>query len=406
MLGARQSYYSSGDKPMIVSIDTTIVNVSPLGSMRITFLLPAPVNCKVDWGDGVIEVISTTGAKTHAYTTSGLYDIKIYGRAGFAFTDSKRVKDVKQWGTLKIANALSMFSGANTITTLSASDSPVFWGNVNASNMFTTCANFIGGNMNTWKTSNISNMAVLFYNSPNFSDNISTWDTSNVSNMRLMFGASNVFNQPIGNWNTSKVTDMSGMFIATKVFNQPIGNWDTSNVTTMSSMFDTSLAFNQPIGNWNVGKVTDMALMFTKANAFNQPIGNWNVSNVTNMSIMFGTNNGAVNGANSFNQDISSWNTSKVTNTSFMFQNAKKFNNGQAAGVAGSGMDRTVSSGWKTGNITLATNMSNMFYGASSFNQNLGNWCVSNTTAPSGFSVSTANWTQPKPTWGACPIPN
>ena len=151
-----------------------------------------------------------------------------------------------------------------------------------------------------WDVSNITDMADLFYDYPDFNQDIGNWDVSKVTDMTGMFHDARSFNQDISNWNVSQVTDMTGMFNSAHNFNQDIGKWDVSQVTDMTGMFHGASSFNQDIGNWNVSQVTDMKGMFHRARSFNQDIGNWNVSNVTNMTEMF-------QGAASFNQDISRW---------------------------------------------------------------------------------------------------
>ena len=48
--------------------------------------------------------------------------------------------------------------------------------------------------------------------------------------------------------------------------------------------------------------------------------------------------------------------------------------------------------------------MTEMFYVATSFNQDLSQWCVSNiTTEPTNFALGATNWTLPRPVWGTCP---
>jgi hypothetical protein len=55
-------------------------------------------------------------------------------------------------------------------------------------------------------------------------------------------------------------------------------------------------------------------------------------------------------------------------------------------------------------NVSNVTNMTNMFNVASSFNQDLSSWCVTNIpTAPSNFATGATAWTLPKPVWGTCP---
>ena len=174
------------------------------------------------------------------------------------------------------------------------------------------------GSINTWNTSLITDMNMLFVNKSTFNDNISNWDTSSVTNMSGMFRGASVFNQYIGSWDTSKVTDMSSMFSLSNTFNQDIGSWDTSKVTNMSNMFYYARAFNQNINSWNTSNVTTMESMFFGASAFNKDIGSWDTSKVTNMYGMFYS-------AATFNQDIGSWDTSKVTNMYGMFTSAISF---------------------------------------------------------------------------------
>ena len=48
-----------------------------------------------------------------------------------------------------------------------------------------------------------------------------------------------------------------------------------------------------------------------------------------------------------------------------------------------------------------------MFEGASSFNQGLSSWCVSQISPEephiSHFDFGAASWTEPRPVWGTCP---
>ena len=63
---------------------------------------------------------------------------------------------------------------------------------------------------------------------------------------------------------------------------------------------------------------------------------------------------------NKTNQPLT-WNTSSVTDMKEMFFNASSFNQ--------------PISNWSTSNVT---DMSGMFYGASSFNQNISGWAITN----------------------------
>ena len=203
------------------------------------------------------------------------------------------------------------------------------------------------GDINTWDTSEVTDMSKLFLDAHEFNSPIGNWDVSNVTNMSGMFASAESFNLPIGDWDVSNVKDMSEMFFGAESFNQPIGNWDVSNVTDMTAMFTGAKLFNQSIGDWDVSNVEDMSEMFYNAESFNQPIGDWDVSNVEGMSYMFYF-------AESFNQPIGDWDVSNVENMSSMFEGAESFN--QPIGD------------W---DVTKVESMTGMFSGAESFNQDV-----------------------------------
>ena len=58
-------------------------------------------------------------------------------------------------------------------------------------------------------------------------------------------------------------------------------------------------------------------------------------------------------------------------------------------------------SGWDTSSVT---EMPEMFYYASAFNQDLSGWCVTNILSePDHFDYFATRWTLPRPEWGTCP---
>ena len=213
-------------------------------------------------------------------------------------------------------------------------------------------------------------------------------------------------------WNTSSVIYMNSVFVDATNFNQYIGSWNTSAVTSMSSMFNGATSFNQDISTkavtvsgvtytaWNTSAVTNISLMFADITVFNQNIGNWNTSAVINMSSAF---RGTI-----FNQDISTkvvtvngvtytaWNTSSVTIMSNMFYTASAFNQdignwntsavttmqqmfyittfNQDISTKAVTVNGVTYTAWNT---SAVTNMNGMFYSATAFNQDIGNWNTS-----------------------------
>ena len=79
--------------------------------------------------------------------------------------------------------------------------------------------------------------------------------------------------------------------------------------------------------------------------------------------------------------------TTNITDMSSMFYEASSF-------------DQDIG-GWDVSNVT---DMSSMFHYTSSFNQDLSEWCVGSFfSAPSSFDDSASSWTEPQPIWGTCP---
>jgi len=92
----------------------------------------------------------------------------------------------------------------------------------------------------------------------------------------------------INTWLTTAVTDMANLFEGKGTFNSNISTWDVSNVTTMQLMFSGAEAYNQPINSWNVEKVVNMENMFATANAFQQPLNLWNLNALLTAAFFMG----------------------------------------------------------------------------------------------------------------------
>jgi len=355
--GQKPIFLGDADNFFGFTINTN--NTSAGSSTNTQFTLPLTtsqdLDFVIDWGDGVVERITSHTALeiTHTYGTAGIYEIQIRGSIlGWRFGqsgDRLKMLNIFQWGVLNISTDGGFFGCENL--TCSATDAPIITG---------------------------TSLVGCFQNCNNFNGAIGNWNTGNVTNMSAMFRGAAAFNQNIGSWNTGNVTNMSFMFLATPSFNQNIGNWNTGNVTNMESMFNGATAFNQNIGAWNVSKVTNFISMFNNATAFNNggsdDIDNWVFSTTSdiNMSQMFGGSNTTL--SCKFNRYIGSWDTQRVTNMSSMFLRNTAFN--QDIGS------------WNTSNVT---NMSTMFNNATAFNQDISDWNIANVTNFGSFMLGKTN---------------
>ena len=278
--------------------------------------------------------------------------------------------DISGWGVSSVTDMSGMFVRSSFNGDISG------WGVSNVrdmSGMFEGSASF-NQDISEWGVSSVTNMNRMFYDSTTFNQDISEWDVSNVPYTNGMFGFTSSFNQPIGSWNVSGVTDISAMFLGAASFNQDISGWDVSSVTNMAGTFAHTGSFNQPLNGWDVSSVTNMGEIFKQARAFNQSLNSWDVSRVTDMSKMFER-------TASFNGDITEWDVSSVTNMDSMFEGAASFN-------------RDISS-W---NISSVTTMRDMFRDTGAFNQSIGSWDISGKSAhhiligASSFQQNLGNW--------------
>ena len=105
------------------------------------------------------------------------------------------------------------------------------------------------GDISTWDTSAVTNMANLFATTRNadmngFNSDISGWDVSNVNNMTYMFFSNptdfpggNSFNQDISGWDVSQSTSFFAMFYNNRALDQDLQYWNTSSTANYSNMF-------------------------------------------------------------------------------------------------------------------------------------------------------------------------
>ena len=269
-----------GPTPFVSTWNTRATSTGSSNSSQVTLplLLNGTYNFTVNWGDGIIQNITTWDSplKTHTYSNAGNYYITISGTIkGWEFLssgDCKKITSISSWGPLdlNVTGSAGNFSGCSNLTTLPGSGGPTL--PINCSSLFEGCSALIGGDRYYG--------GVPYYAFTNF-------NTSSVTNMGYMFsGCSSLVDGSMSSWNTSSVTNMTGMFQNAAVFNSNISSWNVSNVTNMSYMFAGATSFNQQITSWNTSNVSNMSSMFVGASSFNQNLASLNISAISNMSRM------------------------------------------------------------------------------------------------------------------------
>ncbi len=363
---------------------------------------------------------------------------------GYAFSFNH---DIGDWDTSSVTDMSHMFENVSIFNqdiggwdTSSVTDMGYMFGLAEAFNQD------IGG----WDTSSVTVMSGMFWRAELFNHDIGGWDTSSVTDMSEMFRRSPVFNQDIGGWDTSSVTDMESMFNHAWSFNQDIGGWDTSSVTDMSEMFEYASAFNQDLSGWCVIRIPN------KPSDFDYSTKSWTLLDsrpvwgaclsafVTtwDTSLGYGTTvalaiagevdatidwgDGTVETVTTGGPHVHDYGsdgvyTVLVTGTvtaynSYDYGGAdselSKLISVDSWGQVGFtsmyrafyGCSNLVSVPDTSEGIEAVTDMGGMFFNASSFNQDLSGWCVTEIpSVPADFDSGAGSWTLSRPIWGTCP---
>jgi len=220
----------------------------------------------------------------------GTYDIIISGIFPKLFLqqspDKSKLIECKQWGNtgfIEPSAIQSAFAYNNLLTTVSATDVPV-GSFLYLSGMFSFCSSLVSiPNLNNWDVSNVTTMASMFREAPNFNGNMSSWNTSNVTDMSYMLSNVPLFNGDISSWNVSSVSNFKQFLYNKPIWNNDLSGWDVSGATNMERMFQSCPSFNSNISNWNVSGVTNMYIMFAFCTSFDQDLSSWQISQVTNL---------------------------------------------------------------------------------------------------------------------------
>ncbi len=305
---------------------------------------------EVDWGDGSTDQITnaSSGARTHNYSTPGVYTVSITGvisgwnsRAdGPQDTDSEiKLTCIHEWDALKILHSDDMSPGKSE----SYNYTYIFY---DTKSLTGIPSNFIAnnnyeGNVEGWFSFATGLTLQNFATNP-----ISGWDVSKATRMHGMFNASNI-DADIGPWDVSNVNTMSSMFrrwLYTGGFNNggssSISGWDTSNVKYFNNMLERNTAFNQPIGYWDTSSAISIAYMFNYNDGFDQDLSNWNVTGLTSATNFMANSNGI--STSNYDSTLIGWAPQNVQNgVSIHFGNSR-----YSAGSAASARATLVSKGW------------------------------------------------------------
>ncbi len=398
----------------------------------------------------------------------GSWDVSnVAGMAGMFQGASSFNQDISQWNVSKVTTMGSMFAGA------------------------TSFSQDISG----WDVSSVIFMNGMFFFAESFNQDLSTWNVSNVSQMPQMFQLATSFNQNLGSWNVSNVTDMNLMLsnsgLSSQNYDQTLQGWSTlgflqSNVPLGAAglIYCSSGDARQLLidnYNWNIigdsqcqpfittwktdnpGTSTSTQITIpTTGSGYNydiyweevgNPAHNGNLpGNTGNVTIDFtsaGTYQVEISGdfpriyfVNTGDKEkilsVEQWgdiswssmsrafegctnlilaasdapDLSVATDLSFMFRKASSINQNighwdvsNVTNMIGVFEEATsFNQDIGTWDVSNVTNMSNMFNRASSFNQDIGAWDVSNVTNMNGMFNRTSSFNQDIGNWNVSKV--
>ena len=224
------STFSATDKP----------DLSTVRDMSDMFRGATSFNTAIDDWD-VSEVTNMVGLfylATSFNQDIGSWDVSAVTDMRGMFSGAKSFnQDIGDWDVSAVTGMGGMFSNAQSFNQ-DIGDWDV--GTVTEMvSMFDRTTSF-NQDIGDWDVSAVTAMDWMFSNTESFNQDIGAWNVSAVTNMSRMFSFTTSFNQDIGDWDVSSVTDMVAMFRYAKSFNQDIGDWDVSAVTNMTWMFNKS----------------------------------------------------------------------------------------------------------------------------------------------------------------------
>ena len=216
----------------------TIKTDNPGSSGDDQFTLPWIGTYDVDWGDGISDT-GLVDTQTHTYASVGTYDVAVTattGRISFSnIGDKDKLLDIQQWGTCAWTEMNTAFYGCNSLTVVSASDTPILSSVSSLYFAFSECSSLTSMDVSTWDVGNVSTMEFAFRNSPITTLDVSNWNTQSLTNAAYIFQNA-IFSPDVSNWNMSNVTTIRDMLRNTNLFDRSLANWDISNITNMSGL--------------------------------------------------------------------------------------------------------------------------------------------------------------------------
>lgn len=395
-------------------------NVSNVTNMRFMFNGAGEFNQNLtNWNVSSVTTMTGVFANTSAFNGNiNNWNVSSATTMSYMFSGASAFnQDIGGWNVSNVTNMQNMFRYASSFNqNLNSWDVS----SVTSMSMMFNSASSFNGDISTWNVSSVVNMEYMFSKASAFTQDISDWNVGNVTNMGGMFYFTPTFNQNIGSWNVSSVTNMGAMFtgvtLSTANYDALLNGWSilplqpgvsfnagNSNYCHSSSE-RASIIF---LSGWTIN---DGGLLCATTDYFTTTWKTDNPGTSTVTSITIPTIGGG------YNYDVD-WNNDGVFDDIGVTGNITHdygaagtytvairgsfpriyFNDGgdkekilsieqwgtnlwRSMQGAFSGCINLDSNATDSPNLSIVTDMSHMFEGATTFNQDLNSWNVSNVT--------------------------
>lgn len=316
------------------------------------------------------------------------------------FRDAEQFnRDISSWNLHDVHTTEQMFEGARQFTgrggQAKGDEEGLFELAAGAkvksmSRMFRGCSDFCA-DISHWNVEGVTNMSRMFERATDFDCDLSGWDADSLVDASMMFADATSFDSPPfrvwerpGGHPVHPLVSLRGTFAGATEFDQDLSEWDVSSVTDMSRMFARS-GFDHPLDAWRVDRLKNAAQMFMGAASFNSPLFAVDPQStgrhpLRSVEQMFAFSN--------FDGDLSSWDLSNVTRFDGLFQGARQYTGRDEEGLS------TVFR-LRGGSTAETKSMESMFSGAAMFNADLSEWDVSDVTTTKRMFAGATQFNSP-----------
>jgi len=363
-------------------------------------------------------------------------------------------QDVSGWDTSNVTNMMHLFYSAYSFNNggVPLATTPGGWNTSNVTNfdgMFNFDLSF-NQDVSSWNTSRAQVMSSMFYGAYSFNNGgvpLATtpggWNTSNVTNFSFMFGYALAFSQDISSWNFSSANTLAGFISSTLFTEQDYNNLLTSLGSQASTSglqhyvdFGVDVQYSESAQaaklslldlSWNItdGGVDPATLVGTSASMtlnYTIPASGDSVSLPLNSDDVMATVTCGAGGVFSWPGFTCTYPaTSSPTNVTEVVSDPATTGIGFGNGTStSSGIQDLVSVSAWSGNWTSfatafygasnlqtvptslpssVTDLTGMFFGATTFNQDISAWDTSNVTSMSNMFNSATSFNQDISAW-------